>query len=261
MRRIRWLVPVGLALAGWAVEGRAQDTPQGPTIVFFGVLRSADTMQEPTETNVDGVPIYDRPFGSGFSLVVEAARGPSSRTIGPSTFNEAGCPDLQIQVSRPLGDGSSRVCDTMPPDDGGVPAVDPPDLSDDPAICDAFNDLGCRFVDGENVPQSRPCSEGCVLFESGDQGCASEAAEAQFCGRIAKAAEFPSGETLVTVRVRDAGGNLGPPAQLIIRIPESGSDDGDGGCAIDPSAPTLPALWWLAPLAVLARRQRARTPR
>jgi len=30
--------------------------------------------------------------------------------------------------------------------------------------------------------------------------------------------EFPSGDTLVTARLRDEGGNSGPIAQLIVRV-------------------------------------------
>lgn len=214
MQRVWRILPVML-VCGWVSAGWAQT---GPEIVFFGLLRADDIVVEPSETDLNGVPIFDRPFGSSFSLVVEAQKGASEQAVGQETFNEVGCPDMQVQVSRPLGDGSPAVCDTLPPEDGGVPATDPPELGDDPETCDALNDLGCRFVDGAGNTQGRPCSEGCVLFPNGEFGCAASEAEMQFCGRVAKSAEFPVGETLVTARVRDTQGNLGPAAQIIVRI-------------------------------------------
>jgi hypothetical protein len=206
------LLAVGSAVA-WA-----QEESTGPEIVFFGVLRADNTIVDPNGVDDSGRLVYDRPFGSGFWLVVEAKQGASAEQVGEATFSDSGCPDLQIQVSRPLGDGSPAVCDATPPNDGGVPAVNPPDLSDDPTICNALNDLGCRLVDGQGEPMGRLCSEGCVLFPSGDQGCVSPEATSQFCGLIAKSAEFATGETLVTARVRDVEGNLGPPAQIVIRV-------------------------------------------
>jgi hypothetical protein len=277
-------VTLGVIVLAIAATGAlAQEESAGPEVVFFGVLRADGTVVDPNGVDESGRPVYDRPFGSGFSLVVEAKRGASAKVVGEATFSEPGCPDLQVQVTRPLGDGSPAVCDSVPPDDGGVPAIDPPDLDDDPAACNALNDLGCRFVDGAGHPQGRQCSEGCVLFPSADLGCVSPGAITQFCALIAKSAEFAIGETLVTARVRDVEGNLGPPAQIIVRIAtptatrtptvtptftplptathrRHGNDD---GCGIVPSAhteagPTLALLVLPALLLRLGARRRAR---
>jgi hypothetical protein len=191
----------------------------GPTIVFFGVLRPDDTLTDPVGTTPEGVPIYERPFGFGFSIVVEAARGVSNKPVADSAFNEYGRPDLQIQVTRPLGNGSTIVCDALPPDAGGVPAINPPSFGDSQIITDRLNDLACRFVDGKGNPEGRQCSEGCVKFESGDQGCVDRKTSIQFCTLVSRTIEFPPGDTLVTVRVLDALGNPGPPAQIVMRIP------------------------------------------
>jgi len=188
--------------------------------VFFGVLRPDDTLTEPSGETPEGVPIYERPFGFGFSIAVEARRGLSNRSIGNSTYNDFGRPDLQIEVTRPLGNGSAEVCDATPPDDGGVPAINPPSFGDTQLITDRLNDLGCRFLDGTGNPESRLCSEGCVRFESGEFGCVSAEAVAQFCGLVARSIAFPAGDTLITVRVLDSLGNPGPPAQIVVRIPE-----------------------------------------
>lgn len=198
--------------------------PRGPRVVFFGVVRADDELalpEPPVDPNDPSeIPVYRRPFGSGFSLVVEARPGLSGRTVGTSAYNPGGCPDLQIQVTRPLGEPTDAVCDTEPPNPGGVPGIDPPRLEADPFACDRFNDLGCRFVNGDNVPVRRTCTDeqACVRFASGEFGCVAPNATAQFCGFVDRNIQFPPGDTLVTVRVRDTQGNLGPPARIIIRV-------------------------------------------
>jgi hypothetical protein len=183
----------------------------GPRIVFFGVTSAENRLRDPTITTP--VPVYELPFGSGFYLVVEA----DGRVGGGSlTYREGGRPDLEIQATRDLGNGSTAVCDVEAPNIGGVPGIDPPQLEDPPA--DALNDLGCRFVDGEGFPHGRTCAEACIRFEDGEFDCKSDEARAQFCALVSAAMPFPSGDTLVTVRVRDALGAIGPPDQLIIRV-------------------------------------------
>ncbi len=189
----------------------------GPQIVFFGLTAADDSLQSPSGTDPGGVPIYERPFGFSFSLVVEAAPGSAGFPIGRNALS-SGPPDLQIQATRALGNGSPEVCDVNPPQFGGVPGIDPPNLEDPAAIADALNDFGCRFIDGEGQPVARTCNLGCVRFVSGDFGCVDDTALVQFCGQVAMPLSFPPGDTLVTARVRDNRGNLGPPAQLIVRV-------------------------------------------
>lgn len=191
----------------------------GPLIVFFGVARADGAIVDSFETDPSGVPIFERPFGSGFVLVVEARTGPSGRPVSRSTYDDFTRPDLEIQASQPLGDGSPAVCDVLPPDAGGVPATNPPDFSDAPSIGDRLNDFGCRFVDGSGSRQGQLCAEGCVRFPSGDLGCQAPNATTQFCGLVDQWFAFPLGDTLLTVRVRDTRGNPGEPAQIIVRIP------------------------------------------
>lgn len=192
----------------------------GPNVLFFGLTSADDSYQPPTATDPQGIPIYERTFGFGFSLVVEAERGTSGSGVGESTLAEGGVPDLQIQTTRALGDGSPAVCDDHAPTIGGVPAVDPPRLEDPAAIADPLNDFGCRFIDGTGQSGSRTCSLGCVRFESGEYGCQSGdgVEKRQFCGPVPMTLAFPDGDTLVTVRVRDKAGNLGAPARVIVRV-------------------------------------------
>lgn len=182
-------------------------------------LIAPEPLVDPNDPNE--IRIYRRPFGSGFSLVVEARPGVSGRPVGKSTFDGGGCPDFQIQVTRNLGENpTTAVCDNLPPDAGGVPGISPPRLDDTFETCERLNDLGCRFADGLGNPVGRNCNneQGCVRFDSGDFGCVAPDATAQFCGFVSKTIEFPAGDTLMTVRARDNQGNLGPAAQMIVRV-------------------------------------------
>lgn len=71
-------------------------------------------------------------------MVVEGKPGANGRDIGRSLMaGLEGLPDLQIQSSRNLGNGSSMVCDTAT---GGVPAINPPRFDkEDPMIADALD--------------------------------------------------------------------------------------------------------------------------
>lgn len=190
----------------------------GPEIIFFGLTRADDMLLQPVGSE-NGLDVYEPAFGFAFSIVVEAKPGPSRAQVGNVTFSD-GAPDLQIQVTRPLGDGSSAVCDDMPPMLGGVPAINPPSFDDTPSIDDRINDLACRFIDGGGNKVGRKCGDNtaCVLGSDGIFGCVTADATVQFCGFMGQALTFPPGDTIVTVRVRDVRGNFGAPRQLLVRV-------------------------------------------
>jgi hypothetical protein len=115
------------------------------------------------------------------------------------------------------------VCDIVTPPFGGVPGIDPPRFDDSAAVVDALNDFGCRFVDGTGNPFARGCATSCVRNTNGDYACVDGNTAAQFCVLVDTPLQFPPGDTLVTVRVRDQlpNGqpvNLGAPRQLIMRV-------------------------------------------
>ena len=129
----------------------------------------------------------------------------------------AAVPDLQVQATRPLGNGSAAVCDGAAPIFGGVPAIDPPRLEDPDAIADALNDFGCRFIDGAGAARRATCGSASAAYASRPASSAARPAtrtELQFCAPVPMPLAFASGDTLVTARVRDQAGNLGAPAQL-----------------------------------------------
>jgi hypothetical protein len=192
----------------------------GPEITFLGLTRADDFLIDPSGMQGD-IPIYEPTFGFNFSIIVEAKPGASHVRVGTSSYDEfGGAPDLQVQVTRPIGDASPAVCDDTPPILGGVPAINPPNLSNDSNIFDRLNDLGCRFVDGSGQKIGRSCGEAtsCVLGTDGQHICVADDTTVQYCGFMGTILTFPDGDTTVTVRVRDLQGNLGPPKQLIIRV-------------------------------------------
>ena len=189
-------------------------------ITFFGVTRADDTLVASSDTTPDGVPVFERFSGAGFSIVVEGQPGPSGSPVGRSAYASDGTSfaDLQVEVSRPLGNGSAKICDRSGPMAGGVPAIDPPSFDETPAVIAAANDLSCRFLDGSDMPVARSRDEACIMFPSGDLHFANPASTLEFCGFVTRFMEFPSGDTLVTARLGDQDGNAGNPAQIVIRV-------------------------------------------
>lgn len=197
--------------------------PPEPVITFFGLTRADDTVLSPVGSTPGGVPIYERFFGSGFSLVIEARRGGSNANLGPSTFNwspldPAVLPDLQIVVSRPLGNGSAAVCDDAPPQLGGVPAVDPPQFGGTQAVANAINDLSCRFKDGLGLRRGRESIDACTQSADGVFRFVEPTSSFQYCGLINEPLSFPPGDTVVTAVVRDVAGNVSSPRRIVVRV-------------------------------------------
>lgn len=196
---------------------------RGPIVSYFGLARSDDNLVPPTGTTDAGIPIYTRAAGSGFSIVVESRPGPSGFDSGELAFAFGGTsyPDLQMLVSRPLGNGSAAVCDRVAPNAGGVPAVDPPVFDDSPSAVGAANDIGCRFLDGSGNPFGRRgADDSCVQSppDSGTFRFAAANSTIQFCGLVDSTFTFPPGDTYLTVRMRDQLGNVGAPARIVVRV-------------------------------------------
>ena len=172
----------------------------------------------------DGALIYERSFGSGFSLALEARPGGTGAAIDPNTLNSNPVdphvlPGLQIEVSRALGDGSRAVCDDTPPMTGGVPAINPANFAPTQQVADAINDLACRFKDGFGLRGGRTSSrDACTTFADGGFRFKADGSTIQYCALIDDPLVFPPGDTVVTARVRDFGENISFPAQIVVRI-------------------------------------------
>jgi hypothetical protein len=202
--------------------GTPTNTPRpGADVTFVGLARPNDTLLDPVGVNGQGWPIYERSLGYLFTVVIEAKPGPSRKPVGLNAFRSDPFdpslrPDLEIIVSRPLGDGSLAVCDDMLPMLGGVPAAG--SFDETQPISDAINDFACRFVNGAGNPGGRSTGEQCILGDDGEFHFAVSGSTAQFCAGIAEPFGFPLGDTVITVRVRDITGIAGPQASFVVRV-------------------------------------------
>lgn len=193
-------------------------------ITYFGLVRADDTIVAPTATTKEGYPIYERGFGSGFSLVVEGRRGGTNADIERRTFlwnpgDPATLPGLHVITSATLGNGSVAVCDDLAPMLGGVPAIEPFDFNDGSQVfADAVNDLSCRFKDGSGQRLGREADSACTLSSDGLFRFVDPTSAVQFCGLVNSAIEFPRGDTTLVARIRDTAGNLSVPRTTVIRI-------------------------------------------
>jgi hypothetical protein len=191
----------------------------GPVLTYLGIARADGTKIEAASTEKDGTIVFDNSIGSGFMLVVEAKPGISNIEAGRriSAYDkddQRSRPDLEIETDKDLGDGSKVVCDKRRPDIGGVPAVNPPSFGDSRAVADALNDLSCRF---EVFIES---GSACTVTKNGDFSFLSKDTQVQYCMIVARAWNFPVGNTLVSVRVRDKEGNPGPVKKMLLRRSE-----------------------------------------
>lgn len=186
----------------------------GPTVTFAGIARADGKPIEKTGMK-NGIPVYTNYVGSGFMIVVEGAPGFSDLDVGKSIFryepdDPSARPDLEIQVDRPLGDGSADVCDARPPKFGGVPAIKPASFAETAAVSAAINDMSCRFeVFGES-------EYSCTVNKFGDFSFLDDKSAVQFCMVVARKWNFPDGDTTVSVRLRDREGNPGPISKFIL---------------------------------------------
>lgn len=188
----------------------------GPVVTFAGVARADGDPTEPVGKTKDGWPIFINHVGSGFIMVIEAKPGFSNLEPGRSIFrydpeDPSKRPDVEVQVDRPLGDGSEEVCDARPPKFGGIPAISPMDFSETKKIAAALNDMSCRF---ETFIES---NASCTNAPNGDFAFINDETDVQFCMVVARKWRFPEGDTTVSVRVRDRDGNPGPVSKFVLR--------------------------------------------
>ena len=142
----------------------------------------------------------------------------ATNTFAWNLSNPTALPDLQIEVSNNLGNGSSTVCDDTSPTLGGIPAVNPFDFS--PAAAAAVNDLACRFKNGSGAYSGITISaDACtMLMPLQEYGFVNGASDVQFCAHVSQPIGFPVGDTVVAARVRDIYGHVSEVATIVIRV-------------------------------------------
>ena len=127
--------------------------PPGPTITTFGLANAANEPEKPIGYDSAGRPIFNRRLRPGLLARRRGRAGANGRQPGPvpgAVLDGRGPhdPDMQMILSRALGNGDPAICDATPPDLGGVPATSPFLFTSTPAALDHIHDMGCRFVDG-----------------------------------------------------------------------------------------------------------------
>jgi hypothetical protein len=164
--------------------------------------------------DAEGRQIFVRGQGR-FLLVLEGARGTSHKDPGTKLFpsDPTARPDPQILSANSLGNGSTTVCDTgPPPEGGGVPAVNPPDFRDGQDVTDALRDLMCRF----SVQSTSETA--CTFDDYGLFSFISAGTTRQFCFQVPQTVVFPDGDTILAAQMRDTSGSLGPRKEIVIRV-------------------------------------------
>jgi hypothetical protein len=225
----------GLYLLGF----ESPSCPTGPEVTHLGIARADGTPLPPDNYDDRGRPVYLREVGgSGFVLVFEAQPGPSHAAVGLSAFDydpgsASVLPDLQVLVSRPLGNGSAAVCDKTRPDIGGVPAVPSLDFDLTQSVSDAVNDFGCRIDNGAGVPAGVASQDACTSFTDGTFHFIEPSSTLQYCMLVSQPWAFRRGRTIVKARVRDMQGHLGAPREMAIQVGPTNPPYCSGDCNDD----------------------------
>ena len=179
-------------------------------------------VKSPAYTAYLRIPIYERPLGFGFVIVVEGGPGDDVVAVGSSSFdhdpdNPGRRPDVQILTDRHLGNGSAEVCGHSVSTFGGVQAVPSLGFEVTQPVSAAINDFGCRFIDGTGRPRGRLPNSACVLSEGGVYQFATAQSQIQFCATVSRQAEFSVGDTRLRVRLRNVDGQTGGIREIIVR--------------------------------------------
>ena len=195
----------------------------GPQVSYLGIVDSARVPVPPSGDDEMGRPILVHP-GAGAALVIEGRIGLDGHGLGIDAYRpDGGLPDLQVILSSSLGDGSTAVCDLGDGTQGGVPSTQPLTFDFSPALADAINDLGCRVNDGAGQQLGQIETELACTRAAGSSPFAfvEPTSIVQFCLPLARAWDFPVGDTIVVARLRDVAGGQGLPGEVVIRRPPS----------------------------------------
>lgn len=211
-----------------ALNGCVVEEVEGPFLTTLTLARADDVIVNPADVDALGREIYVRPFGSGFSLVIEARPGLDGAEVGRVVFEavpdpETLRPDIQVIVSSPLGDGSPAVCDDASDPPGGVRAAAPFVFHEHQVVTDVINEMSCRVDGGARSNDVDACT---LSTRGNDFGFAfvDSTSKVQFCLPIARAWAFPVGDTVVAARVRNILGTAGEIGEIIVRIPPPPAD-------------------------------------
>lgn len=207
---IDWAISAADVAAIARQQGNDSATAQGPRVQYFGLAGADGGVLAPIG-ELNGVPVYFRTSGFGVRLVIEGSIGASAVRPGIAVYDSdhgdpSSRPDVQIESSRNLGDGSRVVCD------GGIAATFPSTFAAGQDLTDSINDFACGAT-AATAP-----SFACTQDQFGSPSFVTPSPFVQFCVQVSRDLAFAVGDTVLTVRLRDLLGNLGPEQRLIFRV-------------------------------------------
>ena len=159
-------------------------------------------------------------FGDGgtFRIVIEAKPGTNHTPVPTANFTQcgtsSGVPRLQIESTRNMGNGNNPVCspDGSYNGNGRIPGINPPDFTPTSDIVNTLQSFAIWFT-------YQSAGYACTAAPGGGSWAyVKSAATAQFCDQMSAPQAFPVGDSLLTAQLMDAGGNVGPTAQIIVRV-------------------------------------------
>ena len=180
-------------------------------------LCNCDGAPTPTpQFDSQGRQVFENAYGYGFRLVVEGKRGTSGAAVGttlqppPTPPPLTTRPDLQIESTQPMGIFTT-LCDPY----GGIQGISPPDFGPSADITNALWNFSCRFT-------AFNTSDTCLLDAYGNPNALANPGASptvQFCDIVTVTKAFSPGDSILTVKLRDTSQNIGPTAQVVIRVP------------------------------------------
>jgi hypothetical protein len=172
-----------------------------------------------------GRPVFSRGDGAGFMIVVEGRPGSGGDPGAslPALCSTTSRPDMQLESDRQLGTGAILSCPApgTTPTPGPVQGFSPPDFGPSDAVTYALQNLASGFVRSASSSDSFTFDNfgntNFVCYSNGP--CAASATTtAQFAKLVQIRQKLPPGDTILTVQLRDSGQNLGPTAQIVVRV-------------------------------------------
>jgi hypothetical protein len=113
-----------------------------------------------------------------------------------------------------MGNGNNPVCSPGGSYNvnGGIPGINPPDFTPTTDIINTLQSFAIWFT------YQSPGYACTAAPGGGSWAYVNSAATAQFCDQMSAPQAFPVGDSLLTAQLMDMGGNVGPTAQIIVRV-------------------------------------------
>ncbi len=154
--------------------------------------------------------------GAAAETVVEYRLGLSGQPVNANfcPVDTTARPGLWVESDQGLGPPGTPPAQCPTPV-GGVPAVNPPSFGPDQTITDALRAFAFRFLP---FTTTAPCTftDPSGLPKLVDP-TPSEVYQ-QYCTKAENAFAYPLGTSVLSAQLQDGSGNLGPTAQVVVRV-------------------------------------------